>query len=182
MPLEAERVTIGKAPGSDVVLDDPTVSRVHAVIERVGQAHAIRDLGSRNGTTVNGARVFGEQILKPGDEIRLGKARLIYRGAAFQGLPTTPVEEAPRVTPRERDVLIELCRPLVAGTMFTEPATVGDISRVLFITEAAVRMHLSRLFAKFGVDESAPGRRAILASAAIDRGVVRVADLEAGQT
>ena len=57
---------------------DPTVSRVHAVLENFGFAWSIRDLGSRNGTYVNGQRITTERVLRSGDEVRLGDCRLFF--------------------------------------------------------------------------------------------------------
>jgi pSer/pThr/pTyr-binding forkhead associated (FHA) protein len=60
---------------NDVVLDDASVSRHHAEITREGGRTGIRDLGSRNGTWVNAARVTAA-TLTPGDQIALGTAQL----------------------------------------------------------------------------------------------------------
>jgi pSer/pThr/pTyr-binding forkhead associated (FHA) protein len=69
--LEGERVTIGCDPSNVVCIDtDATVSRLHAVLERYGSGWTVRDLGSRNGTEVNGEPVVGEQALHAGDELR----------------------------------------------------------------------------------------------------------------
>ena len=70
-------VRIGRAPESEIPLTDSTVSRRHAEIVRDGDAWVIRDLGSSNGTKVNGAGVV-EQILEDGDEIRVGSVTLRF--------------------------------------------------------------------------------------------------------
>jgi pSer/pThr/pTyr-binding forkhead associated (FHA) protein len=62
---------IGRADACDLVLDNPLVSRSHAVIESAGDAVTIRDLQSHNGTFINGERV-DQTVLKNGDEIRIG--------------------------------------------------------------------------------------------------------------
>ena len=57
--LEAERLTLGTDPANDLPLPaDPTLSRLHAVLERYGAGWCVRDLDSRNGTFVNGQRVW----------------------------------------------------------------------------------------------------------------------------
>ncbi len=68
-------LTIGRDPSNDVVLDTPAISRYHAQVERVGQRYRVRDLRSSNGTFVNGARIEGDQWLKPKDAIRIGPHR-----------------------------------------------------------------------------------------------------------
>ena len=75
--LREDAVTIGRSPKSDIFLDDVTVSRDHAVIERVGGAVVLRDLGSLNGTYVNRQRIDRER-LENGDELQIGKFRLTY--------------------------------------------------------------------------------------------------------
>ena len=79
IPLSGQRVTLGKASTNVVSLEhDPTVSRLHAILENHGSAWSIRDVGSRNGTYVNGEKIDAERVLRSGDELRLGKCRLVY--------------------------------------------------------------------------------------------------------
>ena len=59
--LDSERLTVGTLESNDVVVDADGVSRVHAVFERFGDTWCVRDLGSRNGTFVNGGRIIGER-------------------------------------------------------------------------------------------------------------------------
>ncbi len=81
--LTADRVTIGRSSASDIHLPDFTVSRNHAAIERAGGGWAVRDMGSANGTLVNG-RALGDagHVLQPGDEVAIGGARLFFRSRA----------------------------------------------------------------------------------------------------
>lgn len=67
-----ESLTIGRESPSIVRLDDPGVSREHARITRKSQTFEIRDLGSRNGTFVNGMPLRGAHLLQPGDEVEIG--------------------------------------------------------------------------------------------------------------
>ncbi len=78
LPLTQEVFTIGRAPESDVVLDDPAVSRRHARIERRRDAFVILDLKSTNGTWL-GLRRVEEYSLHDGDTIRIGSARLAFK-------------------------------------------------------------------------------------------------------
>jgi pSer/pThr/pTyr-binding forkhead associated (FHA) protein len=87
-------MTVGTLESNDVVVDADGVSRVHAVFERFGDAWCVRDLGSRNGTFVNGGRIIGERALHSGDEIVLGRLRLLFRGPAARGKQTAAIAEA----------------------------------------------------------------------------------------
>jgi hypothetical protein len=73
--LPTGRVTIGRAANCDCVLSDPTVSRHHAELWREGDRWLLRDLGSRNGTRVNGVLVLEPTEVRPGDRVALGEAR-----------------------------------------------------------------------------------------------------------
>ena len=65
---------IGRSADTDFVIDDRTVSRRHATIRREGELWILVDLGSTNGTRVNGARVDGRAVIWPGDELGFGAA------------------------------------------------------------------------------------------------------------
>lgn len=75
--LDAPLVTTGRHPDSDIFLDDVTVSRKHAVFQQDGDSYVVRDVGSLNGTYVNRERI-DTQTLRPGDEVQIGKYRLVY--------------------------------------------------------------------------------------------------------
>jgi pSer/pThr/pTyr-binding forkhead associated (FHA) protein len=179
LTLVRDRMTIGKDAGNDVPIDsDPTISRLHAVLERFPAGWCVTDLGSSNGTFVNGERIWSAQRLRHGDEIRLGRTRLLFRNSADVGRSQTAVEEGPPVlTTREREVLALLCRPLLDRDLFTEPATVREIATELVVSEAAVKQHLVNLYAKFGVRDSAVHRRSRLANEAIRRGAITLSEL-----
>ena len=70
-------VKAGRHPESDIFLDDITVSRRHAEIEPVDGGYTVRDVGSLNGTYVNRERIDQAQ-LEPGDELQVGKFKLVY--------------------------------------------------------------------------------------------------------
>ena len=79
--LDDDEVSIGRHPESDIFLDDVTVSRRHALVRRVGDGFHVEDAGSLNGTYVNQARV-DHAALNDGDEVQVGKFKLVYRDLA----------------------------------------------------------------------------------------------------
>jgi pSer/pThr/pTyr-binding forkhead associated (FHA) protein len=79
--LDADTTTAGRHPDSDIFLDDITVSRKHAEFRRVADGFAVHDVGSLNGTYVNRKRV-DDVVLVAGDEVQIGKYRLVYLIAA----------------------------------------------------------------------------------------------------
>ena len=84
--LDRDAVSAGRHPSSDIFLDDISVSRRHATFKRVAGGFSVADEGSLNGTYVNRDRIDGEILLTGGDEVQLGKYRLIYfPGAAAAG-------------------------------------------------------------------------------------------------
>ncbi len=76
----ARRVLIGRAPRADLRLDDPQVSRLHARIEMRDDGVHVADLGSRNGTSVDGVLLTGSRRLRTDEEIAIGAASIIFRG------------------------------------------------------------------------------------------------------
>jgi hypothetical protein len=75
--LDAEVTTAGRHPESDIFLDDVTVSRRHAEFRRGPEGYTVADVGSLNGTYVNRDRI-DEVALQGGDEVQIGKYRLVY--------------------------------------------------------------------------------------------------------
>jgi hypothetical protein len=69
--LHGRETTIGRWEDNDVVVDDRWVSRYHARIHRKGDQYVIQDLGSKNGTLINGQRIAKPTILVDGDEIQM---------------------------------------------------------------------------------------------------------------
>ena len=76
--LETERVTIGRQSGCTITIRDTNISREHAQLRRRPNGWTIRDLGSTNGTKLNGVRVEGEQMLANGDVIMLGAIKVTF--------------------------------------------------------------------------------------------------------
>ncbi len=96
-----DRVTIGRRADADLQLDpqrDLAVSGLHAELRRSGDGWVLRDLGSRNGTFVNGRPVEGDVALRDGDEVQLGAGGPI----AACSLSAAPASAAPPFTPSPR--------------------------------------------------------------------------------
>jgi len=77
MALDSDRISVGRHPESDIFLDDITVSRRHAEVRREGARYWVRDMGSLNGTYVN-RELTEDRELTDGDEIRIGKFKLVF--------------------------------------------------------------------------------------------------------
>jgi pSer/pThr/pTyr-binding forkhead associated (FHA) protein len=174
-------ISVGKSAENDLVLDgDPAVSRVHARLERLGPAWCISDLGSTNGTTVNGERLFAPRSIFDRDEVLVGRTRLVLRDPTARGdVTTAPLKPPPARTPGEQRVLVELCRPVLSGRVFTPPSSVRAIADALVVTESAVKQQLDRLYDKFEIyDKTGESRRVLLANEAIQRAAITLRDLQ----
>jgi serine phosphatase RsbU (regulator of sigma subunit) len=77
-PLEGEAVSIGRASDCTIPIKDRYLSRKHAEIVSIGSGWMLKDLGSANGTYLNGTRVERDEILKTGDRIRLGDTEIVF--------------------------------------------------------------------------------------------------------
>ena len=76
--LDEDVVQAGRHPESDIFLDDVTVSRRHAELARTGGSWIVRDVGSLNGTYVNRQRIEDEAPLTNGDELQIGRFKLVF--------------------------------------------------------------------------------------------------------
>ena len=181
---DAGVLVVGRQPGSDVCIDwDPSVSRVHTRLERVGAHWTVVDDGlSRHGTFLHGARIDGRRRLGDGDLIGIGQSVIAYCDpVASLPASTAPVIAAvtppPVLTPAQRRVLVELCRPLLDGS---GAGAAGNrrIAEALVVTVDAVKHRLGELYDRFGVEGLPQNeKRAALAAAAIRAGLVSRRDL-----
>jgi pSer/pThr/pTyr-binding forkhead associated (FHA) protein len=73
-----EPITIGRSPANTIHISDPASSRKHCIIKPSGEVTTIIDMGSVNGTRVNGTRIAREQELRGGDVIQIGKTVLRF--------------------------------------------------------------------------------------------------------
>jgi DNA-binding NarL/FixJ family response regulator len=177
--LDGDRLTVGRSLSCEIALTtDTTVSRLHAVLQRYGHGWCIHDVGSANGTFLNGRRLATEQRLSAGDEIQIGKARMVFRTRDSDAAgPTDMTEGPPVLTKREQEILVALCRPLLGGQPFPQPGTVKELAEQFVVSEGAVKFHLSSLYNKFGLVDEGDSRRVRLANEAVRRRAVTLADL-----
>src|SRR5262249_54041451 len=99
--LEGPVIQVGRAPGLEIVINNASVSRQPAEIRREGDGWVVRDIGSSNGTFVNGERLNADRALRPGDEISFGQFLLFFErdlATARAGAPAAAPAPAPAET------------------------------------------------------------------------------------
>lgn len=95
-PLDAPDISIGRDSTNMIVINDAEVSRRHARMELRGSTYVIQDLGSTNGTFVNGSRISGIQVLNSGDTVAFGEGIVLAYEAAVDVNATILSEKAPQ--------------------------------------------------------------------------------------
>jgi pSer/pThr/pTyr-binding forkhead associated (FHA) protein len=96
----AGAVVIGRSPECDLQVRDILLSRRHCVIERGGETWVVTDLGSKNGTHLDGQQIT-KHVLSDGDVVRLGRTRICFREGPFVPMPPN----TPRAKQRPADPL-----------------------------------------------------------------------------
>ena len=96
LALDKDEFNIGRADGTDILISDHTVSRKHALLSKTPDGYLLKDLGSHNGSFVNGTRIT-EHLLKHNDQIRIGASTLSFidesAAPAPEPEPTPSLEE-----------------------------------------------------------------------------------------
>jgi DNA-binding CsgD family transcriptional regulator len=182
---ERAEVTLGRHSRSGLSIEwDLEVSRTHALVERVGRSWFVVDDGlSSNGTYVNGSRLDGRHRLVDGDEIRIGATLVGFRhrraASVASTVRATGTITADMLTPMQRVVLRELCRPYKTSSSYVAPASNQQIADRLHLSVEAVKTHMRGLFERLGVDPAAPPgqKRAHVVELAFESGLVRRAAL-----
>jgi pSer/pThr/pTyr-binding forkhead associated (FHA) protein len=175
------RLSIGRLPACEVAVPwDTEVSRAHALLEQVGGAWTVEDRGSRNGTSVNAARISGPHVLHDGDVVRVGRTQLVFHAAGGDDLRrTTPALDrvTPNPTDSQRKVLVELCRPALERG--GGAASNREIAEALFVSVETVKTHMRALFDAFEVgDVPQYHKRTELVRLALVTGLVSAHDIE----
>ena len=178
--LVDEGYTVGRHPQCDLVLAwDPTASRSHARITKAGGNWYVEDLGSENGTALNGARV-GRERLTDGDQLRVGDTILVFRQIdPSESRDTVKAGAAyPTLTDAQRQVLVALAGPLFGADSLLDPATNSEIAEQVHLSVDSVKGHLRHLYKVFEIGPDVPQnrKRRKLADEAIRRGAVTSRD------
>lgn len=121
--LSGDHVTLGRNEDSGICLGDPSVSGKHAELRRDEAGYSIRDLGSRNGTIVNGQAIEAAVRLNRGDVIVVGDTRLFCRVAAAEASSPAPKPVLEPESPEETD---EDPEPTPSASEGAEPEPVAD--------------------------------------------------------
>lgn len=172
-------IQLGKGPRNDVVIADPAVSSAHAIIGHENGNYSIRDLGSRNGTYLNGERLIEPRVLQHGDVIGMGLSKLTFRLSSRERTEDFPetklVLKAPAAPPLTEQSLAAAV--VAAGSVKQDDVDrirgAGAKGRRLYralideglITEPALRDLMSRTFhiptidlETYQIDEAAAAR------------------------
>lgn len=163
VPLRRDEVTVGRRPTNDIVLNDAMVSRLHSILVRRSGSIVVEDLGSHNGTYVNGERALFPRQLQHGDLLQIGASRALFEDDTITTEDTTKVEAGgiPGVqsfTQRQLQVLRLAARGLANK----------EIARRLYVSERTVKAYLSSVFDKLGVNNRSAAIMAALRLGLID--------------
>jgi pSer/pThr/pTyr-binding forkhead associated (FHA) protein len=150
---------IGRGEHCGLVLDDETVSTDHAELARRGASYLIADLGSRNGTVVNGKVIDRPVRLNPRDVVQIGPFRLeLDLPKVTRTKPRKVVTAA--LTDEERAVAKALVAPYRQGETFAgRSATRREIAEELHVSESSVRRRLESLAFKLKLADEPRGER-----------------------
>ena len=171
-------IQLGKGPRNDIVIADPAVSSAHAVIGYANGKYSIRDLGSRNGTYLNGERLTEQRELQHGDVIGMGLSKLTFRLSSrertedFLDTTLVPGQAVPALTEDSLAAAVvaagsvkqsdvdrirgagakgrRLCRALIEDGLMTDTALRDLISRTFHVPSIDLET--------FQIDEAAAAR------------------------
>ena len=98
--LDNDEYWLGRTSANDIsVGNDPFASRRHAVVKKIQKDYFIEDFGSRNGTFVNGERIYGRQLLRVGDRIFVGNTCFLFSEEKMPSVINTVIEQAAELNP-----------------------------------------------------------------------------------
>ena len=142
-------VSLGRHSDNDIVLNDLSLSRFHARIERRGDRYVVVDLGSQNGVHLNGVRISGEAAIRPGDRIGMGRFVGVFNEGADRRVrasdpPLTAATKALSDSPLKKPAKDRASR--LSASESERPARQGP---VLYLT------HHGKQTDRFQLDEDA---------------------------
>ena len=115
IPLEGDQLVIGRDASNSIPINDAEVSRKHARLTFQGGKYVLEDLGSTNGTFVNGQRLVSAAVLKSGDVVSLGEQIvLMYEGLSSDAGATMIGRKAPRPAPAPAPAPMPAAAPQVS--------------------------------------------------------------------
>jgi predicted component of type VI protein secretion system len=168
--LDGARLVVGRGNACDVVVDDDAVSNDHLELSRHGGAVLATDLGSRNGTRLNGRLLDRPERLRHGDTLTMGRTRLQLVLPPVAGAIATEPESGlvMTLTDQERDVAGVLVAPFRApGALAPRPASRAEIAEAVHLSERTVQRRLDSLCVKLALPSHAPRDRPHLLAARI---------------
>jgi predicted component of type VI protein secretion system len=121
-PVEGDDLTIGREMSNSIAINDSEISRKHAKMELRGSSYVIQDLGSTNGTFINGNRISGVQVLNPNDMVSFGENIVLIYEMVADPNATMLSAKAPRTAARGRKPV-----PAPAPTAEPSPAYSGSV-------------------------------------------------------
>ena len=144
--IDEPSTTIGREPGVSMLLKYEGVSRQHARLDRVPGGVTIVDMGSTNGTAVNGADITAPRLLMGGDRIVLGSVELEFRMETEHGIEEVKQRVDARarlslLSDREREVALFVAQGLRSA----------EISSRLHISTRTVNTHLEHIYERLGI-------------------------------
>lgn len=175
VPLEKVRTTLGRSSRNDVCLSDPFASRFHVEVRREGDDYFVADVGSANGTLLNGSVLTRQTRLQPGDEMRIGETTITFaRESNASVISNTSILWTEAHKSQEPDVTIQSARPGRATSGFLDSLrnTSPDVTNVgvsKAVSEAFERRDLLAVVSKVGV--------ALLSDTTLDETFYLVMDL-----
>ncbi len=128
--LEGDQMTIGRDSTNEIVINDAEVSRRHARLTFQGGKYVLEDLGSTNGTFVNGQRLAGPRVLKPGEVISFGEQIvLVFEAISLDAGATMVSPRAAAVPASPRPMPPPPPPPAYAGSVPASPVPVDTTAR-----------------------------------------------------
>jgi hypothetical protein len=168
----AASLVVGRSSKADITIDDEEVSRRHLELRLLNDGWTVEDLGTVNGTRVNGNELLKRAVLHNGDDIRVGSTVITYRDYSDLDPSTVKPKPAPEITKTERAVLKQLCHKYFNKSLTKAPATRDEMANALFVGTAAIQAHLTNLYVKFDIEGKRGDKRVLLAEDVIRRGVI----------